>query len=111
MSVKFSEIPLDALRPLPEQVMIPHYVTAEEFERIWSSLLGRYLAINVWNCEAHLVIAEIGRYFIKFYRVTDLPDKVKEAVVKCVESQGGALNISGLYRACPELIELIRRLR
>ena len=107
--MRFWDLRPEWVRPYPEWVFRPHFTDAKTFEEAWRKLVGTYLGIHVYNCQARLVLIRVKPdYTIEQEDIEGVPEPIEDLVVRCVEEQGGALNISGLYRPCLSLINTIK---
>ena len=109
--MRFEELKPEWVRPYPTWIFLPHYMDASTFEKLWKQDVGNYLGINVWNCQASLVLIKLNPdYTIEQENIEDVPKEIEDLMIECIEEQGGAINMSGTYRPCPKLIDKIKEL-
>lgn len=78
------------------------------FEEWLKRISGKYLTISVWNCRATLIIEEAHEDgSVEAYIVED-SDEIEDELIRAVEEQGGAINISGFYSPTARLLEVIK---
>lgn len=69
----------------------------DEIQRLTKELAGRYFYIDVWNCQARLMLMELDERGSGKAEVVEQDVISEDDMIEAIEAHGGAINISGYY--------------
>lgn len=98
--LKGTEIRWDLTPQRVGEMLNVEFSTKEEWEqiqRLTKELAGRYLYIDVWNCQARLMLMELDERGSGKAELVEQDVVSEDDMMAAIEEAGGAINISGHY--------------